>query len=172
MESRNRRPQLESLEGRLALSAGGMSAVAKPHHVALNGEVGGSFSFTPTNPDVGHSQTLTGSGMVSPLGQVSASGTLTSLGFIAKGRATGSFTLSNANGSVTIALTGPRQSGFSALPRQFSFKIVRATGQYAGASDKGTATLDEVEADGTAPSPMSGSSIIVGPIFGLTLHSS
>ncbi len=172
MALRNRNPQLEVLESRLALSAGGTTAigVARPHHIALNGEVSGTFSLTQGIPDVGSGQTLTGLGTVSPLGQVSASGTIRSPGFIAHGRASGSFNLSNANGSVTIQLKGPRQPGFAALPRTFTFKIVAATGKFAGNVDRGKATLDEVEADASATLPTSGSSVIVGPIFGLTLR--
>jgi hypothetical protein len=174
MAPRNRRPQLEVLDGRLALSAGGTAAlgVVKPHHVALNGEVSGRFLLAPGNPDVGSYQTLTGSGTVSPLGQVSASGTIKSPGFIARGRTTGTLDLSNANGSVTIRLTGPLKPGFATLPRKFTFKIVAATGQYVGDVDTGTATLDEVEADGIPTPSTSKSTVIVGPIFGLTLRSS
>ena len=174
MASRNRSAQLEWLEDRLALSAGGTAALVavKPHHVALNGEVGGKFFLAPGIPDLGLTQTFTGSGTVSPLGKVSASGKITSPGFVAEGRATGSFILSNKAGSVTIKLTGPLQLGFSAPPRNFTFTIVAATGQYAGDTDTGTATLIEVEAAGVSPTPTSGLPIIVGPIFGLTLKSS
>ena len=167
------RPQLEILDGRLALSAGGTAAlgVIKPHHLALNGEVSGKFLLAPGIPDVGSSQTLIGSGTVTPLGQVSASGTMKSPGFIARGRTTGTLNLSNANGSVTIQLTGPLKPGFATLPRKFTFKIVAATGQYVGDVDTGTATLDEVEADGIPTPSTSRSTVIVGPIFGLTLRS-
>ena len=173
MALRDRRPQLEILEGRLALSGGGGTAaisMVKPHHVALNGEVSGKFWLAPSIPDVGPSQALTGSGTVSPLGQVSASGTFRSPGFVARGRATGTFHLSNTNGSVTIELTGPLEPGFATLPRKFKFRIVAATGKYVGDSATGTATLDEVEADGVTTPPASGQGIIVGPIFGLLLR--
>ena len=99
---------------------------------------------------------------------MSASGTIESPGFIRQGPgATGTFILSNAKGSVTIQLTGQPQPGFSAPPRKFTFKIVASTGKFAGDVDRGTTTLDEVVADEImSPSP---SSVIVGPIFGLTL---
>jgi hypothetical protein len=170
MASRNRRPQAEILERRIALSAGGAAVVGvvKPHHVSLNGEIGGKFSLAPGIPDIGSSQTLTGSGTVSTLGHVTGSGILTTPGFIAWGRSTGMFKLSNANGSVTIQLTGPLTPGFSPLPRKFAFKIVAATGKYVGDVATGTAALDEVEADGS--STPSNASPIVGSIFGLTLR--
>ena len=170
MARRNGTPQVELLEGRLALSGGGAAALAVPHRVALNGQVGGTFLLAPTIPDTGDSQAITAAGSVAPLGKVNASGLLTTPGFIARGRATGSITLSNTNGSVTIQLTGPIQKGFSVLPRNFSFKIVSATGEYADATDRGRASITEVEADGV--SPTSGPHVIVGPIFGMTLHSS
>ena len=79
------------------------------------------------------------------------------------------FTLST-RGSERSQLIGPLQPGFAMLPRKFTFKIVAATGKYLGDVAKGTATLDEVEADATAKSSATASSVIVGPIFGLTFR--
>jgi hypothetical protein len=177
------RPWVDGLEDWALLSATGkglalapiilVPPTVHPHHIALNGEVSGTWTIQMLNPDVGQQQTLTGSGPVQPLGNVGATGTLHATGFIARGSASGMLTLSNAQGSVTIKLMGPRQPGFSLLPRTFSFQIVAATGKYRGATDRGTAMLTEVEAAGT-PLPMpvtAGLPIIVGPIFGLTLKS-
>jgi len=183
MKRHARRPRIENLEDKALLSAAGIGAQNAPiilvpppanhHHIALNGEVGGTWTIQMVNPDVGRAQTLTGSGTVQPLGKVGATGTLQATGFIAKGRAGGMLTLSNAQGSVTIKLTGPPQPGFSMLPRQFTFKIVAATGKYKGATDQGSASLTEVEAAcSPLPTPIMASlPIIVGPIFSLTLHS-
>jgi hypothetical protein len=177
------RPRVETLEGKALLSAAGpgpqnapiilVPPPVKPHHIALNGEFGGTWTIQMANPDAGQVQVLTGSGTVTPLGKVSAAGTLHATGFIASGRAGGMVTLSNAHGSVTIELTGPRQHGFSTLPRQFSFKIVAATGEFRGSTDHGSASLTEVMAAGSPmPTPIAANlPIIVGPIFSLTLHS-
>ena len=80
---------------------------------------------------------LTGSGSLSFYG---AAGSSSSLGVSADWDSYNA----TVTGSVTIALTGPVQAGFSSLPRNFTFKIVEATGQYAGSTDKGKATLQEV----------------------------
>jgi hypothetical protein len=183
MRKQSARPQVDALENRHLLSASGNGLAlapiilvpppVHPHHIALNGEVSGTWTIQIVNPDVGQEQLLTGSGSVQPLGKVDAAGTLHATGFIARGRATGTVTLSNAQGTVTIKLTGPRQRGFSTLPRTFSFQIVEATGNYRGATNRGTATLTEVAAAGTAlPTPRAANfPIIVGALFGLTLKS-
>ena len=118
MASRIARPQLEILEGRLSSRAGGKASlgIGKPHDIILNGAVGGKFSLAPGLPDVGASQMLAGSGKVATLGHVRASGTMRSPGFIAQGRSTGVFNLSNAKGSVTIQLTGPLAGLLAAPP--------------------------------------------------------
>jgi hypothetical protein len=109
----------------------------------LLGPVSGVWSRVPLVPDVGQLQRLSGGGVVSPLGTVTAHATLTMPGFILVGQATGTVTLSNANGSVTIQLTGPAQPGFSAPPAAFSYKITGGTGAYAGESGQGTASFQE-----------------------------
>jgi hypothetical protein len=178
-------PRLEPLENKALLSAVDMMVTASEapvlllpkvahHQIALNGSVSGPWTVTPGIPDIGSSQTLTGSGTVKPLGQVSASGTLHLTGFIAVGHATGTLTLTNARGSVTLQLTGKPQRGFSGPPMQLTFKIVKATGHYAGSTGSGTAMLTEVVADAVPPvstSTPTNLPIIIGPIFNLTLHS-
>ena len=58
MALRNRRPEVEAMEGRVVLSTGGTAAtgVFRPHHIALNGEVSGKFSLSPGVPDAGSSE--------------------------------------------------------------------------------------------------------------------
>jgi hypothetical protein len=82
---------------------------------------------------------------------VDATGTLRSPGFIAKGHAGGTLTLTNAHGSVTISLKGPLQRGFSSLPNKFSFQITSGTGAYAGDTGRGMAQLSEVLNDSSTP---------------------
>ena len=170
MTRRNRTPRLEALEGRLAPGAGGMGVMVKPHHVALNGEVSGSFHYAFVNSDTANSQGLSGGGSVAPLGQVNASGSLSLPVPITHTRAAGSMTLSNAGGSVTIQLTGSIPKANSPFPRNLTFKIVAATGNDAGDTDRGTATFTEAIID-PLPLNSSDSSAVIGPVYTLTLHS-
>ncbi len=145
--SKRRRPQLEALEAMTLLSAamphGAAQVAASSHkvHLALNGSIGGPNSSTVTNPDVGASLSLDGSGRVAPLGQVSSTGSLHMTGFIKTGHATGTLTLEGPKGSVTLALEGPSQAGFSGPPSALTYTITGGTGPYAGATGRGTATL-------------------------------
>jgi hypothetical protein len=74
------------------------------------------------------------------MGPVALTGTLKSVGFVLTGQATGELTFANSKGSVTVQLTGPEQDGFSALPENYSYKVVSHTGSYALPA-KGTLTL-------------------------------
>jgi hypothetical protein len=59
-------------------------------------------------------------------------GSLAGTGFIAEGHATGTLTLTNARGSVTLALTGPSQDGFSPPGSgAYTFAVRGGTGSYA-----------------------------------------
>jgi hypothetical protein len=145
--SRRKRPQLEALEAMTLLSAAMpqttalVAASSHKLHLALSGSIGGPSSSAVTNPDVGASFSLDGSGRVAPLGQVSSTGSLHLTGFIATGHATGTLTLRNAKGTVTLALTGPSQPGFSGPPSSLSYTVTGGTGLYAKATGRGTATL-------------------------------
>jgi hypothetical protein len=119
----------------------------QPHQqMALRGTVTGTWTSVPTNPDTGMTQQLDGAGQVKPLGAVIATGTLHMPGFIREGRTTGTMVLTNAQGSVTLQLTGPPQPGFSPPPNTFTYKIVSGTGAYAGATGHGMATFSETMA--------------------------
>src|SRR5205807_1807119 len=70
------------------------------------------------------------SGTAGALGAVSVSGKVKLPGFVASGHATGTLTLSNSQGSVTLALTGPLEPGFGAFPATLSYTVTSATGAY------------------------------------------
>ena len=190
--ARRCRPQVEPLEERTVPSAVHGPAHAAPvahhHHVkhrhhhapqpappgqglgqVLSGQVSGTWTTQPGLPDTGTEQTLTGAGTVQPLGPVQATGTLHTPGFILRGETTGTLTLSNANGSVTLRLVGPPQPGFSGPPPTFTYTVVGGTGAYAGASGTGTVAFSEQPAQqpvcppGT-PCPQD----IIAPSFTLT----
>jgi hypothetical protein len=94
--------------------------------------------FPPSNPVVPGAYTvaqlttynLNGTANLAGVGAVHITGTIHSVGFVLTGQATGQITISNAQGSVTLALTGPVQAGFSPLPQVFSFKQVSHTGTF------------------------------------------
>jgi hypothetical protein len=153
MERKRRsRPVVESLEDKWLLNAAGASVVAAARAVhkagqaplSLSGTVQGTWMRVFTIPDTGGTQNLSGSGKVPPVGSVQASGTLHTPGFIARGRTTGTLTLSNSHGSITLNLVGAMdQPGFSAPPASFNFTVAGGTGQFAHATGTGTASFQE-----------------------------
>jgi hypothetical protein len=136
--ARSWRPHLEGLESMALLSAAGtgpvsafVSASRHPsthHHLA--GSASGTWTAQPGIPDVGASQNLVGEGKLKGLGDVQVQGSLHLTGFIQSGHAEGTLVLTNPNGSVTLALTGPTQPGFSGPPPSFTFTIASGTGRY------------------------------------------
>jgi len=146
---------LEELESRIALSSYNPALVATAAPSAeyqaaappsqpsqhLHGPLQGSYTIVPSIPDTGRQYDLNGSGSIRGLGQVTATGELHSTGFIWNGQATGTLTLQNANGTVTLQLVGPSQPGFAPLPNHFHYTIVSATGAYTGMHGSGTIDL-------------------------------
>jgi hypothetical protein len=78
---------------------------------------------------------------VSWLGPVTLLGTLRSTGFVFKGHAMGSLTLSGIQGSVKLELQGPSQHGFAPLPTHFRFTVESGTGAFAHFHSHGTIDL-------------------------------
>jgi hypothetical protein len=108
----------------------------------LAGTITGTYSIAPTmNPDAGKLYRFTGTGTAGMLGQVSVTGSVHTLGFVATGHATGTLTLSNSHGSVTLTLTGPSQPGFSGMPATIAYRITAATGDYANDTGCGTIAI-------------------------------
>lgn len=155
------RPAVDALEVRLTLSemgqvplahatagdvaqGGGADAASAMVHVpatssrkAINGTLAGTAQKHPSIPDTGQEVDLSGSGQLKTLGAVQVSGSVRTAGFIKQGRSTGTLTLSNYQGSVTLALTGPSQPGNSLLPTSYSFTITGGTGTYRSLSGRG-----------------------------------
>jgi hypothetical protein len=143
--ARSYRPRVEELESIALLSVGGtgpasalVSASRHPssHHHLL-GSASGTWTAQPGIPDVGETQNLVGNGKLHGLGEVQVQGSLHLTGFIRFGNAEGTLTLTNPHGSVTLALTGPTQPGFSGPPQSFTFTIASGTGCYQGWQDSG-----------------------------------
>jgi hypothetical protein len=131
---------LEELDARLLPSATHLPQISPPLHV-LSGQGEGTFSSPAVQSGAGTDYTFAGEGRFAALGQVALSGWAHSVGFLLHGHAAGSLTLTNNRGSVTLALSGPDQPGFSALPEQFSYRIISGTGAYGHLSDHGTLAL-------------------------------
>ena len=105
---------------------------------SLVGNVQGAWTLLSTLLDKGADLSLSGDGIVSPLGHVEIRGMLHTPGFVISGRVTGIIVLSNALGSVMLQLVGPLQPGFSPAPNKFQYTITDGTGAYEGASGEGT----------------------------------
>jgi hypothetical protein len=168
------RPAVEALESIVSLSASPEplhALVAHHRGMRLVGQITGTWSTVLRVPDIGGEQSLSGSGAVRPLGDVQATGTLGTPGFIRQGRATAVLHLSNARGSIEIDLTGPIQPGFSPPPSSFTYKIQDGTGAYRRVSGHGTATLVETQQQTPicppgVPCPM----YVIAPSFTLTFR--
>jgi hypothetical protein len=148
-------PRLEQLGERVVPSAtmllGDLShldvaSVVHHHHHhtechCLAGTASGTYFSPRFFPDAGNSYQLTGTGTFGRLGSVAVKGAVNGVGFIQSGHATGTLTLSNAKGSVTLYLVGPEQPGFSRPPEQFSYQVASGTGAYAHLHASGTLHL-------------------------------
>lgn len=97
--------------------------VYPPARSVWSGTVRGTYREQPAVPDVGRTITLSGTGTVQPLGEVTLSGTIHSLRFVHPGHAGGTLTLTDGDRRAALILTGPSQSGFSPLPSGFEFTV-------------------------------------------------
>ncbi len=138
--------------------------------LALNGTISGTFVTTlnsANNPAAGTTTTFQGSGRITGLGQVSVTGSLVKLvGPSGQLSTVETFTLTTAQGSVTIQLTNSAPKTGSPSAAQSSFSIVKATGAFQGAIGTGTATLQTI----TELVPVSPPTLARG-VFTLTLNS-
>jgi len=145
------RLQVEELSARimpnatLPVTVHSVPRIAAAGHLAavhqLLGKGHGAFMREIANPDTGSAFQLSGVGYFTGLRNVTIEGALHSVGFIAQGRAAGALTLTNARGSVTLALTGPLQAGFAPLPCVYQYHVVTATAAYSNWKADGTLTL-------------------------------
>jgi hypothetical protein len=152
LERRRRRPALnvEFLEGRVVLStvhvAGALAPMALVKggvYLYLNGSGQGTVHPRHSIPDIGVTDVFKGTAHLGQLGAFKVSGQLTGTGFILQGNATGTLTLKNARGSVSLALTGPPEGGFQAPGSgTYTFAVSSGTGAYAKALGTGKVDLE------------------------------
>jgi hypothetical protein len=117
--------------------------VTPPHHNhKLHGTATGNYVGSSLIVDAGISDTLTGTAELgAKRGEFTVSGSVNGVGLIAQGEAMGQLVFTNANGSITISLTGPEQKAFSPLPTKFEYTITGGTGKYANLTGHGKLTL-------------------------------
>jgi hypothetical protein len=135
---RNRPLEVEALESMMLLSGlttmPTMAPVAMtiplPIIVGLQGTTRGVYTSSHHNPDTGTSYSVFTAGTFKHYGPGAVTGNLHSVGFMASGHATGTLQVTLPGGTLTLALTGPTQPGFSPLPTQFSFVITKGTGKF------------------------------------------
>jgi hypothetical protein len=167
------RLQFEELEARTLLSStalssaalgDGLAALATSRQPALKGTLKGTYQLGPSVPASGATFELAGSGNVTPLSKVTASGFLQALRFISTGHAGGLVTLTNRSGAVKLQLTGT-SAGASRLPKHFTFLLVWGSGAYAHLNHGGTVNLTLTPAKPTRP-PHKLSSQVTVPVSG------
>jgi hypothetical protein len=139
---------VEPLEGRVVLSTAHFGAAVNPaalingaSYLFINGTLHGKAHAAMSNPDAGSTVTVQGQGKLSPFGSIHFSGSLHGTGFISSGNSTGTLTITNKKGTVTLDLEGPSQPGFT--PPQsgtYQFSVASGTGAYS--NDLGSGTVD------------------------------
>ncbi len=111
------------------------------HAHPLHGSGAGTYHQPAISIDAGTSFTLTGTADLGALGTFHVTGHVQGVGFLAQGRATGDLVLTSAHGSITLALHGPAQPGFSAVPAELVYAVSGGTGDYSHLSGYGTVGL-------------------------------
>ena len=127
--------------------AGVLAAVVRPAH-PLHGAGAGTYHGPAVTIDAGTSFALTGTANLGALGTFHVTGQVQGVGFLAQGRATGELVLTNAHGSITLALHGAVQPGFSAVPPELVYSVTGGTGDYSHLNGYGTVGLH------TTPTPV------------------
>jgi hypothetical protein len=166
------RLQFEELEARTLLSATslpsaalghGLAALATSKQPALKGTLKGTYQLGPSVAASGATFELAGSGSVTPLSKVTASGFLQALGFISTGHAGGLVTLTNRSGAVKLQLSGT-SAGATRLPQHFTYLLVWGSGAYAHLNHGGTVNLTLTPAKPTKTPPKASTKLTVSHV--------
>ena len=116
-------------------------AQAAQNTPTLFGNAHGHFQLMEFMPDAGRAYALQGEANLTGVGHVALTGSLHGVGMLASGTAAGTLTFTGAGGSITLALTGPQQPGFAALPDRFNYVVVSSTGSFQGLHSSGAIYL-------------------------------
>jgi hypothetical protein len=111
------------------------------HAHPLHGTGAGTYQGPAVAVDTGTSLTLRGSADLGALGKFQFTGRVQGVGMIAWGRAAGELVLTNGHGSITLALHGPTQQAFGALPHEMVYTVSGGTSDYSHLSGYGTVGL-------------------------------
>jgi hypothetical protein len=122
--------------------------------ISLTGTITGTYRLGFDNPIRGEEYSFTGAGTAGDLGAVTLTGSITTPGTITTPLdATGRITLTSADGSVTLELTGPPESILGPIPGTMTYKIISGTGAYFDDTASGTITITAAPPDGGTPVP-------------------
>ncbi|MFO0908855.1 MAG: hypothetical protein U0794_10935 [Isosphaeraceae bacterium] len=176
-DARGWKPQVESLEtldlpSALPVSAvppmarAAVHALFAPIRSPLTGSIQGYYAGGSLNREGGSGIRIAATGRLTQVGTVVITGSLQPAAFVARGTATGTLTVRNSQGSVTLALRGPIQPAFSALPDQLAFDVISGTGRYADLQATGTVSIQL----GPDTDPGSSSRVSAGGPVSLSFH--
>jgi len=126
----------------------GHPGVARPQPPPFEGTLKGNYALLAGPGDTGATYSLSAFGILQPPGPVQVAGSLHTPGFVRAGNAAGSLMVSGQTGTLTLAVQGPTQPGFSPPPQSLEFAITDATGQFAGMLGSGSVTLRLTPAPG------------------------
>jgi hypothetical protein len=104
------------------------------------GHLAGTYTRT-ISVDSGSEYSFTGAGHTLHLGATTVTGTIDTVGSVRAGHATGTLTITGANGSLTLQVTGPAQHFFARLPHEFRYQVISGTGVDANVHSRGTLLL-------------------------------
>jgi hypothetical protein len=147
----------------------GPGQVTPPYLVEtpLNGSLQGSYTSHAGPSASGTTLGPQGSGQVTPLGRVSVAGSIAIPGFNFDVQSSGTLTLRDARGTLTLKVSGATATRSGKLPDTLSYTTVSGTGAYVHLYDTGTLrlSLDPSTTGASATNPGHGR-------FSLTLTSS
>jgi hypothetical protein len=121
---------------------------AAPPSQSLSGHASGNFSTSVPAGDAGSVYTFSGTGNIAKLGKIQVFGSIMAVGDEMHGHAQGTITFSGDKGSLTLAVTGPKQHFFAPLPTKFQYHVYGGTGVGQALQVQGTLTINLV---GLAP---------------------
>jgi hypothetical protein len=112
----------------------------------LHGTGRGTYHGPQITIDAGTSFSLTGKTDLGGLGSFAVTGSVEGVGMIASGRATGELVLSNARGTISLALHGPVQAAFSQPPSDLVYSVTGGTGAYRHLGGYGVVAMHRIPA--------------------------
>jgi hypothetical protein len=131
-----------------------MAALVAAH--PLHGSGSGTYHGPQITIDAGTSFVFAGTAHLGALGTFALKGSVQGVGMIASGRATGELVLSNAQGTITLALHGPVQQAFSQPPSVLVYVVTRGTGSFRHMTGYGAVVMQRIPAPTALGQPAAG----------------